>query len=403
MTFFLAQPEEYRYLSSEINTAYQSDPEAFARSFFDLLPRINPKVLRLIGYQLYIKGIDFEQLYKLRDTDEKPKFLFNLETFPLESMIVLLKYQFPQIIDGDLFFLTSLDQVGLGSPLSNLDWLDFYLDLCQHVGVNINHINRSTGGTLLHHFTESGWLPGVELLLCHRAVPTLLDKKGRTPLRVAIESIEPTRYRDYLQIIRQLSRYQARPREEDRKLIDSSPYRIKINQEIRIGASLSPDYCKSYRNYFILDQVEDLGLIVKLDPKIIQDKKFRQLIPETNFEALSKSIEQIRDETIQVDKVIVSWPYYINTSKEIFCQIEEEEATASSPPSARKVYELALQGLPDNNGRENKPMTPPPVSPLPNPENWFYETYYVPTDSSSTFPLPTPTIIPTANPPLPSL
>lgn len=404
MTLFLAQPEEYRYLSSEINSTYQSDPEGFARTFFDLLPQINPKVVRLIGYQLYTKGVDFGQLYKLRDIEEKPRFLFDLASFPLESMIVLLKYQFPQVIDGDLFFLTSLDQIRMGSPFSNLDWLDFYLDLCQHLGVNINHINRSTGGTILHYFIEAGWLPGVELLLCHRAVPTLIDRKGRTPLRLAIDSIDPARYRVYLQIIRQLSRYGARPREEDRRAIESSPYQIKINQEIQIGASLNPDHCKSYRDYFALDQVEDLGLIVEVEPEIIQDEKFRQLVPGTNFEALTKSVEQIQDETIQVDKVIVSWPYYINTSKKIFCQVEEEEeATAASPPSSRKVYELALRGLPDNQGVPNEKMRPPPVPPIPRPETWFSATYYVPSDSGTTFPLPTPAINPTANPPLPSL
>lgn len=393
MNLFLAQPEDYRYVYPEIMTSYQSNPQLFAQTFFDLLPKLDPKVVRLIGYELYTAGVDFEQLYRARGTDQKAQFLFDLASFPFESMIVLLKYRFPQIIDGDLFFLTSIDQLDL----------DFYLDLARHVGVDINHTNRSTGGNILHYFVEAGRLPQVELLLCHRVVSTLVDKKGQTPLRIAIDSMDPTNYRHYLQIVRQLARYGARPRDVDRKTIESSPYRIKINQAIQIGATMTPHYCKDHRSYFSLDQVEDLSLIAEVNPEVLNDENFKEMAPGTNFSVLADGIEEARDNVTQADQVIVSWPYYIDTSQDPICEPIEVEATAASPPTARKVYELALRDLTDNLGEVSPPVRAPPVPPIPEVEKWSSDTYYVPTDSGTTFPLPERAISPTGAPPLPSL
>lgn len=385
MSLFLAQPEDFRHIYPRILEEYQSNPEEFATNFFDLLPQIDPKLVRLIGYQLYTHQVDLGQLYKLRPNPEKPKFLFNLADFPFESMIVLLKYGFPKVIDGDLLLTTSLDRVTAGR------WFEFYLKL----GFNLNLIQRSSGDALLHHFARAGRVPQVELLLCHGALPSLLNQKGETPLRLAIDH----RPSDYLQVIRQLARYGARPREEDRKVIDH-----KITQAIQIGAAMTPHYCSDDQMYFSLDQVEDLSLIAEVNPELLQDQKFQQLIPGTNFELLAAGIRAVRDRTIQIQKVIVGWPYYIDSSQQILCPgLEENEVTAASPPNVRKVYELALRDLRDNHGEEPKPIVSPPVLEIPRPEQWSAEPYYVPPVSTSTFPVPGTAITPTGAPPLPSL
>lgn len=399
---FSTPPQEYRYVYNQFIDLYRLNPSRFAEAFFDQISEMNPKTVRLIAYQLHTAGIDMGTLYKSRTSEERPDFLYALDAFPLESLLVLLKYNFPSVIAGDLFFRPSLE-----SP-SNLDWLNFLLNLSLYSGVNINILNQSTGETLLHEQVRKGSLPVVQTLLAYRANPNIASRKGETPFRAALEALNfadaVTTYPQSLNLIRQLSRYGARPKEEDRRIMKQSIYSPKIDQAMIAGATMEPHYADPSRPYFSLDTIEDLSLISEVNPEVIWDANFKELAPQVNPVLLEESIERVRDQTVETNKGVMGWPYYIDASQKIVCPTEyDDRPTAESPPGPTEVYRLALRNLPDGKPATPRslvvPMGPPPES------TWFHAAYYVPEISSvgPTVPLSSNPILPSGAPPLPSI
>lgn len=359
---------------------------------------MDPKVVRLIGYQLWMDGISMEQLY--RNLKETPQFLFDLDQFPEETLFVLMKYGFPLIIDGEYFFNKSLGKDG--------PWLTSLLDVCSHLGLDLNLIQKN-GKTLLHEAAERGDLNLVQKLLNHKVNPNSMDSEGKTPIGSVAQSLNfvdaSSRSPLYLSIIRQLVRYGGRVNQTDRELIEKNPFKRQIEQNIQSGMTMKPYYSSGRKEYFSLDQIEDFSLIAEVNPALLNDRIFQEKIGNTNLPLLKEAVETVQDQVLPVvsqnQVKLVGWPYYIDdTRKE--CSVEfDDRPTAESPPPPEEVYNLALRGLPDNSA---PPIEVPSLIYTPIVDTYFEEPYYVPqTPSVPVSPLPTSPVGPTDQPPLPSL
>jgi hypothetical protein len=363
---FSLPPEGFRYLYCQIFNIYQQNPDVFMNTFFDKLPTMNPKTVRIICYQLYINGITLDQV-------KIP--LPELNEFPLETIMVILKYKFPPFPNGDIFFLSFLDK----------DYLNFILDVCIHLEINLNHINKSTDSTCLHTAIRSGSLPVVQKLLSHRVNPNTKSTTGISPLFSAIESLElsDTSYEISLEIIRQLRRYGAKIDNIIKEQIKSSSYKNQVNKALSSGSRLRPEYSLLQTLYFSLDDIEDMALLAELDPSIIEDP------------SLKLAIEKERSKTIFVGNNMLTWPYYIDDS-DLSCYLEtDRRVIADSPPNSDEVYRLALENLPDK--------TPSVILNLPTetPAGRLAPTIYE--EHTVNFPLSSGPIIPTGYPLLPTL
>lgn len=393
-------PEGFRNIYRQISTIYQNSPVNFASAFFDKLPTMNPKSVRIICYQLYLSGIGMDKVYL--QYNRSPKFLKKLDKFPLETMMVLLKYLFPANPKGDLFFLHSLTkniEAGEtpGPYPSNLDWLDFTLDVCLHQEINLNHLNQSTGSTCLHSAIRMSSLPVVQLLLSHRVNPNIKSNQGTSPLFSAIESLELPEIdvKISVEIIRQLRRYGANIDNMITEQIKMSSYRDQVNRALSIGELMKPEFAALNNFYFSLDPTEDLILIAVLDPSVIEDANFPPTPP-----SFRNAIKIERDKTIFVNNIMWGWPYYINDtslSNDQQCYLEiDKRVTSSSPPDSIQVYRQALDNIPDYQPRVIIDLTTETPSDNTVPPTEFSELI-------PTFPLSSGPLLPTGNPQLPSL
>lgn len=396
---FSITPREYRFHLSEIAKEYRATPAGFSEIFFELLPKMDPKVVRLIGYQLWTQGISMEQLY--RNLKETPQFLFELDQFPEETLFVLLKYGFPLVIDGQYFFNKSL---GKDPGVAKQPWLTSLLDVCSHLGLDLNLI-QANGKTLLHEAAERGDLNFVQKLLSHKINPNPMDSNGLTPIGTVAQALNfvdtSSNSPVYLSIIRQLVRYGGRANQSDRELIEKSPFKRQIERNIQAGLQMKPQYSSGRKEYFSLDQIEDFSLIAEVNPALVNDRIFQEQIGNTNLPLFKEAIETVHDEVLPVvsqDQIkLVGWPYYIDDTRKECSPEFDDRPTAESPPPPEEVYNLALRDLPDNSA---PPIEVPSIIYRPMVENYFEEPYYVPATPIS--PLPTPPIEPTDQPPLPS-
>lgn len=403
--FFSLQPEAFRNIYDQITNIYQNNPIDFANTFLDQLAQINPKTVRIICYQLYIAGITLDKIY-LQYTNGTPKFLSKLDKFPLETMMVLLKYKFPAYPNGNLFFLSSLDSANIEgegtSPYpTDLYWLDFVLNVCIHQEINLNHINRSTGSTCLHSAIRMGFLPIVQLVLSHRVNPNTKSIQGISPLFSAIESLElpgaEITYQAYIEIIRQLRMYGATIDDAIKEQIKNSSYKNQVNKALSSGKILTLKFSSLNTFYFSLDPIEDLVLIAELDPLVMNDVNF-PITPSSFKEA----IMQKRDKTIFVNNVMWDWPYYMNDTMLINnqqCYLNpDKRVSASSPPNSQQVYRQVLENIPEIN--------PYVIVDLPTQTPAGTDNTAVPTEYGTlipTFPLSSGPMLPTGQPILPSL
>jgi len=339
---FFFQPLALFYTrSKEVAERFQKDPTKFADTFFANLAEIDPKIVRMIAYQLYINGINLGDLYKKRSTPAPPKFLSSLNTFPSETLLVILKYGFPTVISGNLFLRWSL------SAGNNGEWLDFALDLALQMDIELNLVNEETGRTILHEAVENAYLPLIAQLLSHRLDPNIRSNEGKTALDIALSLFDfPDvfmNYQNYLEIVKQLVRYKAEPSQD---LEREGPYQTEIERAIRAAEKIPADYCKGVELLNFLDQVEDYALIVETDPMILTSPGYQKRIRGTNMAALLESIEAKRK---SVQKGL-TWPHYIDTSirRKRICPLPtDKRIKAASPPSPQEVYELAMRNMRD--------------------------------------------------------
>jgi hypothetical protein len=377
---FSLSPEGFRHIFKEISNMYRKDRIVFATTFFAQLPSMNPKSVRIICYQLYTVGITMNNLY-----NKLPTFLSQLSSFPLETMLVLLKYKFPPYPNGDLFFLPSLDSGNLGYTSSvygnSLQWLDFTLDVCLQQQINLNYINKSTGSTCLHIAVRSGDLSTVGLLLKHRVNPNTKSLQGISPLFSAIELLE-TDYKVYLKIIRILKQYGSMVDNVIKEQIRVSSYRDQVNRVLSSAETLRPEFSPLDTTYFSLDQIEDLTLMAELDPNIIDDANF----PDSSLSFKNAIVKQ-RTQTLFVDNIMLEWPYYIcEEYKPVICSLEPD-IIADSP--TQQVYPSLLKP----NLTESYFLTDTPAAKsIPPTLNTF-----------GFYSLPSGPMLPIQNPPLPSL
>ena len=239
---FKLQFDAYRDIYKQLPNIYRSNPSLFADIFFDMLPKIDPKIVRVICYQLFTEGITMDQVYKHRTINKQPEFLSALNTFPLETLMTILKYRFPAYHDGDIFFLSSLPHysIVMETPVvTNLDWLDFILNICTHLHIDLNLNNNSTQETCLIWAIKYGSLSLTQTLLYHRLDPNHKSIKGQSPLSVAIELLTfpdaVGNYPIYLNMIRHLRRYGALTDDVIDYQIKRSQYADQINQNLYTG------------------------------------------------------------------------------------------------------------------------------------------------------------------------
>lgn len=338
---FKFRPEIYGTVYKQIFNIYQTNPSAFADVFFDIISDIDPKVVRIICAQLWLNGINLNEVYaaRTRNASEKPLFLSFLDKFPLETITILLKYGFPSIINGDLFFLSSLDR-------NSGDWLNYLLDVCIFERIDLNHINQSTGETCLHQAIRQGSLSLVQNLLRHRVDPNRKSDSGESPLLVAVRSFQFVdtfyTYPINLNIIRWLRRYGASIDEQVQNEVQSSNYNSKINQELVNASRINPEYDVQNKYYFSLDRIEDFILLAEIDPYVEQ---------QISNPILREAIQMQKDRTISSNLGLISWPYFINDAaigQKQQCYLSLDlRATVAPLPDSELLYDLVLRDIPD--------------------------------------------------------
>ena len=203
---------------------------------------MDPKQFRLDCYNLFSKGISPATIF--------PKSLAGL---PKETLLVLLKYGYPEIVNGDLFFVPLLGR-------EDVDWL---LDLCVARQINLNWINQSTAMTVLEMAVSDGNLPLVLTFLRYRVDPNVGDPMG-IALNLFNYADAYGNYPVYLEILKQLRRYGARlgaaelgtARLDQKQIKDK-----KILRALQSGTYLKPEYAPDKSGYLLNDNVEDIAVI----------------------------------------------------------------------------------------------------------------------------------------------
>lgn len=215
----------------EVYALYKRDPYDFANTFFDILDEMDPKSVRVVCAELWLQGISMQDVFDYYTGDLG--FLERLDQIPPESIIMLLKYQFPEVVDGDLFIVPSLDR-----PLDN-GWLDLVLDYIDQ----IDHVNWSSGETCLHYAVRNSNLALATKLLAHHANPNALYDKGETPMEMLLGHFADTP--EQLYMVRLLRRYGARV---DGQVSD------KIRRELYSADKIEPYYADRGEEYYSLDK-----------------------------------------------------------------------------------------------------------------------------------------------------
>jgi hypothetical protein len=340
---FSITPREYRFYVNQITKEYKSSPSNFSKIFFNRLPSIDPKLVRLISYQLWTIDVSMKQLI---DQQSPPIFLSELDKLSEESLLILLKYEFPLLINGFYFFTPSLSNSG--------HWLNSLLNVLNHLRLDLNIIQKN-GKTLLHEAVESGNLSLVQKLLSHRVQPNPVDSNGKTPIGSLVQTLnfsDAASYPHvYFKILKHLVSYGSKSNIHDLDLIENSRFKVQIQQNIQTGSQMNPYYYSTRSELFSLDKIEDLALIAEVNPNLINDLNFVDQLSSTNLDLLDLSIKNVRNEVLPVilnNKLkIISWPYYIDSTPEKCSPPADDRPTAESPPSFEIVYDLALQNLPD--------------------------------------------------------
>ena len=122
-------------------------------------------------YQLHQEGSNLAKLWKCRSHYDLPEWYYQVDTIPLENLLVGIKYELPLAPDGNLILWWQI-----GRPL-NKDLLNVLL----FRGVDLNQINRAEGLTLLQKAVQIGSEQNVQLLLSHRANPRLQALMEKRP------------------------------------------------------------------------------------------------------------------------------------------------------------------------------------------------------------------------------
>lgn len=339
------------------------------------LPEMDPKAVRLFFYH--------NQKYMI--PTQEIDWLNYLNEFPLETIMVLLKNGFPTIIQGDLFFLKSLHQLGpdLTDP-SFLHWLDFILDLSNRYHVNLNHINHSTRETILHEAIRDNNLALVQKILIHKADPNAENDDGLSPIDLAIRLYNESKSRNYLFIIRHLHRYGAKT--------DYQKASREIQRELDSGSRIPPIYYPSTANYLSLDRLEDISLILIENPKLISEIRS----PGINMKELERSIQHERSKV-----KLYTWPLYIDDTLMPICAPDiDDRPTAASPPNHREVYRKVLAGLSNQKDISQRKRA---LAQKSFPEGYDASIPQIGLEiSATTRPLPGRPIMPSRNPRLPS-
>ena len=244
--------------------------------------------------------------------------LANLHEFPQETLMVWLKYGLEQIRNGDVFFLQSLDK-----PIG--PWLDFTLSLCK----NINHVNISTGETILHTAVRWNNLPLVMKILSHRADVDVINTKGKRPIDLTTED----------DVKFQLERYS------------------------KDGNGYAKFYFTYGSGYFELDEIEEVAIRLVTWPSYLDE---------------ANASDEIR-RAVSIYNKLQGWPMYIDATiiPRMGSQLPEQ-VEAAAPPDFRTVNIMALKELKDTNEvksvvpvapvKLNKPTSLPPSTVFENPE-----------------------------------
>jgi len=280
MDKFLTFPE-YKANYKEVMTLFDENPNKFADDFFNSIFLINEKVLRHMCYMLYINNINLTMLYKLRTNNFVPDFLFNLDKISAEKILTLLKYRFPTVIDGQIFFYYSTP--GL--------WLDKILDICSELTIQIDQTD------ILHQMLNLNYYPVIQSLLKHGVNPNRKNKEGLTPLSYALLNVKNNLY----EIVRDLISYGARLSYGDMEIIKQK----NVEKAIESGKLIEPIFYEHNHSYDY-DYYEDLMIINEIQ----------------------------QNDIIKYDKTILSWPYYIDETKIVKYKykIKADEVTAESNP-----------------------------------------------------------------------
>jgi len=334
----------YKYVYNKLIGLYNLNSSLFSDVFFNNISNMDPKTLRMIAYQLFLSGITMETLYNNRTNKAIPDFLYKLEDFPSESLLVILKYKFPPFSDGNIFLKGSLDTPG--------KWLDFALDICRHLNIDINERNSEYGRTLLHDAVSYKSHSTILTLLCHGANPNVVDIDGYTPLNYALGYLNDTEIIPTIgvsfNIIKQLRRYGAKIDPASKNYIQQSNYRSELENLLYSGEKLQAYYCDLHEHVFSLDSLEDINLIMQVDSNIRDSNEIQNEFPNINLNMLNNSLENQNKETIKnKDNKVLSWPYYINDTETqtTICSIIDDTITTESPPGSDEVYAIVTRNL----------------------------------------------------------
>ena len=355
LTIFRASPDVYSYYVRSVNVVqmYQSDPRGFAAVFFSMIPEMDSKTLRVIAYQFWIVGINIGHIFENCELICQLNILERIKDLTPETVMVMMKYKFPAYPRGDLFFWQSL-------PLSpDLEYLNFILDLCIHLKIDLNHVN-SNGQTLLEYSVSISSLPLVQKILMHRANPN----QGHV-LELAISLYEDNSIQH--QIIRQLISYGV-------TISPLQVYSPALATLFQTTNMLEPIYSDGKESYFALDSIEDLSIIAEVFPEIIQNSGFQRQLGKTSLTAFTRAIKNEKSKTVMSRGQILRWPYYINETahENSICVPEEDSRVSVDPPPDPfqvndRIYSLSRSPEPEVIIR---PVSPGPTgggNPPPTP------------------------------------
>lgn len=297
--------------------SFQENPSAFAKELFRELPRIDPRVLRILLYQLAERLLDLRKLWDLRDEEFLPEWYFHFQGS--ENFLIALKYNLPVDLGGNLPFWWQIQQ-----KLSH-ELLDAFV----LKGIDLNQINAAEGYTLLEKAIEIENEENVHLLLSHQVNP---DERA---MKLALLQAEEIASGASLRILRDLRVYggQTRPYPPD----------SDIGRYLQAATQMRPEYCPLEDKTF-LDRNKDLSLWLSLYPHLVDQMKTK---------GLRKSIDRVRNQvTLTQTGQVLSWPFYqasFEVEKPDFCLQVPQRVRVAQLPEAGEIYENALLGLKDKS------------------------------------------------------
>jgi hypothetical protein len=301
LDFYIHIPKNY------IQELYRNNEREFANLFFDKLPIIKPKVVRALLFLL--RGIDVSIPTLLNHINNIPPFIYELQNFPAETLIILFNNKFPPIFNGKLFLYWSFQYF---MRPEKLNVLCFVLDLCRLYSVDLDYDNKDK--TLLQMAVEKYYLPAITILLSHGVNPNAVSISKLTPLQYLINNFNTLDLPNYFNMIQILISYGARVPDNIKinervivnvnglstnlaeEKVNNSDLRNKLQQVLIAGKKMKPTYCDINRNYFALNEIEDEYVTLFLTTTIH-----------------SKELKANRTKAIiNADGELMQWPYFIN-------------------------------------------------------------------------------------------